>query len=91
MFGVHLASFAELNAIVRENHETLEKMKRLIGEPAASSFPSGTELTETDRMREINKLVIMAKTLGEVAVSASRNVISCFLRTWEGVVRRCSV
>eukprot|EP00903_Cladosiphon_okamuranus_P009011 g8620.t1 len=64
---VHLESFAGLHGIIRENHEALEQMKRLIEKPAASSFPPGTELTETAKLRELDRLVAMAKALGEVA------------------------
>lgn len=71
LFRVRLSSFAELHEIARKNHETLEKMKRLIGKPASSSFPPGTELTQTDKLRELDRLVAMAKALGEVAVSAT--------------------
>lgn len=72
-FRVHLESFSELRDITRENRETLEQMKHLVGKPSASSFPPGTELTETAKMRELDSLVAMAKTLGEVTVSATWN------------------
>lgn len=52
--------------------ETIAKLwvKRLLGQPAAAgAFSSGTELT--DKLGELDSLIAMAKTLGEMTVSAS--------------------
>lgn len=71
MFRVQVASFAELDELTRENHETLQEIKELLEKPAAGIVPSGTELTDADKLQELDKLVAMAKTLGDVAVSAT--------------------
>lgn len=71
MFRVQVASFAELDELTRENHETLQEIKQLLEKPAAEIVPSGTELTDADKLQELDKLVAMAKTLGDVAVSAA--------------------
>ncbi|CAM9872428.1 unnamed protein product, partial [Ectocarpus sp. 4 AP-2014] len=63
---VQVASFAELDSLTRENHETLEEVKRLIRKPP-NSCPRGTESTDTDKLRELDRLVAMAKALDEVA------------------------
>ncbi|CAM9763764.1 unnamed protein product [Ectocarpus sp. 13 AM-2016] len=66
VFRVQVASFAELDSLTRENHETLEEVKRLIRKPA-NSCPRGTESTDTDKLRELDRLVAMAKALDEMA------------------------
>ena len=71
-----MASFAHLDELTREKREALEEMKHLLGTPAAAgSFPSGTELADVDKLGELDSLVKMAKTLGEVAVSACRSFL----------------
>ncbi|CAM9229427.1 unnamed protein product [Pylaiella littoralis] len=67
MFRVQVASFAELDELTRENLETLQEIKQLLEKPAAGIVPSGTELTDADKLQELDKLVTMAKTLGDVA------------------------
>lgn len=68
VFRMHVASFAALREITTGNQETLEKMKLLIGNSTSSSS-SSTEPTVAHRVRELNRLVSIAQTLGEVAVS----------------------
>lgn len=72
MFRVQVASFAELDSLTKENHETLEETKRLVSKPAASSCPRGTEPTDTDKLLQLNRLAAMAKALGEVAMSTAK-------------------
>lgn len=69
-FRVQVASFADLNELTRENRETLEEVKRLLGQPtAADTLPSDAELT--CQLGELDSLIGMAKTLDEMTVSAS--------------------
>lgn len=69
-FRAQVASFADLNELTRENRETLEEVKRLLGRPArADTLPPGTELTF--QLGELDSLIAMAKTLAEMTVSAS--------------------
>lgn len=73
VFRVQVASFAELHELTRDNHNTLEEMKNLVGNPvpgtSAVGFPNGAEFIDTDKLRELDQLVAMAKALGEMAVS----------------------
>eukprot|EP00752_Nemacystus_decipiens_P005336 g4840.t1 len=65
LFRMEIASFAELDELTRENREKLEEVKRLLAQPATScTFPSGVELT--DKLGELDSLIAMAKTLGEM-------------------------
>ncbi|CAM9677770.1 unnamed protein product [Ectocarpus sp. 12 AP-2014] len=41
-------------------------VKRLLGKPAADVVRLGTELTDREKLRELDRLVAMAKTLGEI-------------------------
>lgn len=66
-----LASFGELDELTRKNHETLEEVQRLFGKLAAGTFATGgTELTDVHKLRELNRLLAMAKTIEEIAVGA---------------------
>lgn len=76
-----VASFAELDKLTRENHEFLQEMKRLVGKPGAGTFPSATTLTDADKLQELNRLLAMAKALGDVAVS---HTLSAFLSLHTG-------
>lgn len=70
LFRVQVASFADLDELTREGRKTLEEVKGLLVRPAAAGgFPSGTELS--DKLHELNSLVAMAKSLGEMTVSPS--------------------
>eukprot|EP00752_Nemacystus_decipiens_P017286 g15487.t1 len=56
-----------LDNSVEENRETLEELKRLLGQDAADdTLISGTELTS--KLEELDRLVALAKTLDEMAV-----------------------
>lgn len=67
---MQVASFADLDELTRENREALEEVKRLIGQPAAAdTLCSGTDLIY--KLGELDRLIAMAKTLGEMTVSAS--------------------
>ena len=77
LFRVQVASFADLHELTRENREILVGVKRLLGQPAAPGvFPSGTELT--DKLGELDSLIAMAKTLGEMTV---RLLVTTAVRT----------
>ncbi|CAM9500905.1 unnamed protein product, partial [Ectocarpus fasciculatus] len=67
LFRAQVASFAELDEITRGNHETLKEVKRLLESTASGGGPTGAELTRTDKLQELDRLVAMAKDLGEVA------------------------
>ena len=75
VFRVQVASFEELHELTRENRETLGEMAGLLGSsvPGASSvdFPNSMEVVDADKLRELDKLVAMAKALGEMTVSAT--------------------
>ncbi|CAM9961319.1 unnamed protein product, partial [Ectocarpus fasciculatus] len=66
-FRVQVASFPELEELTRENRGQLENVKRLLGKPVADTVRPGTELTDGEKLRELDRLVAMAKTLGEMA------------------------
>lgn len=70
-FRVQVASFAELEELTRENYEALNEVKHLLQETAAGSFSPGPELPDTEKLRELDRLVALAKALGEVAVRAT--------------------
>eukprot|EP00752_Nemacystus_decipiens_P007102 g6364.t1 len=66
LFRVQVASFADLDELTRENRETLEEVKSLVGQTAATdTLPSDTELT--CKLEELDSLIGMAKTLGVMA------------------------
>ena len=65
-----VASFTDLEKLTRENREALEGIRRLVAKPAAGGSPR-TDLTNEDKMRELDRLVAMAKALGEMTVSAA--------------------
>ncbi|CAM9995974.1 unnamed protein product [Ectocarpus sp. 12 AP-2014] len=67
LFRAQVASFAELDEITRDNHKTLKEVKRLLESTANGSGPTGADLTHTDKLQELDRLVAMAKDLGEVA------------------------
>jgi len=67
---VQVASFAELTNLTRENREALEGIRRLVGKTTAGSSSSGTEVANEDKLRELERLIAMAKVLEEMAVSA---------------------
>ncbi|CAM9962669.1 unnamed protein product [Ectocarpus sp. 4 AP-2014] len=67
LFQAQVASFAELDEITRNNHKTLKEVKRLLESTATGSGPTGADLTRTDKLQELDRLVAMAKDLGEVA------------------------
>lgn len=71
LFQTQVASFAELDEITRDNQETLKEVKRLLESTASGSGPTDAELTRTDKLQELDRLVAMAKDLGEVTVSAA--------------------
>lgn len=66
-----VASFTELEKLTRENREALEGIRRLVGKPAAGGSSPRTDFTNEDKMRELDRLVAMAKALGEMTVSAA--------------------
>ncbi len=68
---VQVASFAELQNVTRENREALEGIRRLIGTPTAGSTSSGNEFANEDKLRELDRLMAMAKVLDEMAVSTT--------------------
>lgn len=70
-FRVQVASFAELDELTRENHKALEEVKHLIEKSTADKFPPGAKLPGADKLRELDRLVALAKALGEVAVRTS--------------------
>ncbi|CAM9616074.1 unnamed protein product [Ectocarpus sp. 6 AP-2014] len=66
LFRVQVASFADLDEFTRDNRETLGEVKRLLGQPAsADTLSSGTDLIY--KLGELDRLIAMAKTLGELA------------------------
>ncbi|CAM9295990.1 unnamed protein product [Ectocarpus sp. 6 AP-2014] len=67
LFRAQVASFAELDDITRDNHKTLKEVKRLLESTATGSGPTGADLTRTDKLQELDRLVAMAKDLGDVA------------------------
>lgn len=68
-FRVQAASFPEVEELTRDNRGKLEDVKRLLGKPAVDTVRLGTELTDREKLRELDRLVAMAKTLGEMTVS----------------------
>lgn len=72
LLEVQVASFAELDELTRENHATLEEVKILLREPAGGNFLPDDVLTDAEKLQELDRLVAMAKALGEVAVSATK-------------------
>lgn len=69
-FGAQLASFAELDELTRTNRENLEGVKQLFRKPNADRFLPGADLPDADKLRELDRLLALAKALGEVAVRA---------------------
>ncbi|CAM9481990.1 unnamed protein product [Sphacelaria rigidula] len=67
LLEVQVASFAELDELTRENHATLEEVKILLREPAGGNFLPDDVLTDAEKLQELDRLVAMAKALGEVA------------------------
>eukprot|EP00752_Nemacystus_decipiens_P016018 g14320.t2 len=65
LFREQVASFAELDELTRKNHESLLEITRLMAKTAAGSLSS--ELTDADKLRELDRLLAMAKTLGDMA------------------------
>lgn len=76
---VQVASFTELENLTRENREALEGIRRLIGKQTTGSSSSGTEFASEDKLRELERLIAMAKVLDEMAVSAILNSFECFM------------
>lgn len=68
-FRVHVASFPAVEELTRENRGKFLDVKLLLGKPAADAVRLGTELTDREKLRELDRLVAMAKTLGEMTVS----------------------
>ena len=69
-FRAQLASFAELDELTRTNRENLEGVKQLFRKPNADRFLPGIDLPDADKLRELDRLLALAKALGEVAVRA---------------------
>ena len=80
---VQAASFAELESLTRENREALEGVRRLIGTPTGGSSSSGIDLANEDKLRELDRLIAMAKVLDEMTVSAT---LKTALTSWLIVV-----
>lgn len=75
LFRVQVASFADLDRLTRENRETLGEVKCLLGQTAAAgTVPSGMDLT--DKLGNLDSLIAMAKTLGEMTVSGHWRLLS---------------
>lgn len=66
-----LASFGELRELCRESHQSLEEVKQLLGKHSAGEPSPGDELTNETKLRELDRLLAMAKSLEEMAVRAT--------------------
>lgn len=71
LFRVQVAPLAELNQLTKDNYAALEDVRRLLEKPAGGILLHNDVLTDAEKLRELDRLVAMAKTLGEVAVSAA--------------------
>jgi len=61
----------ELEKLTRENREALEGIRRVVGKPTAGGSSPRTDFTNEDKLQELDRLVAMAKALGEMTVSAA--------------------
>lgn len=70
-FRAQVASFVALDELTRENHEALKGLKRLLQSSAAGGRfpPAVADPPDADKLRELDRLVALAKALDEVAVS----------------------
>lgn len=73
LLQMQVVTFKELRELSKENHETLEGIRRLLGTSASVKLVPGTELTDASKLRELDRLLAMAKALDEIAVSALRS------------------
>lgn len=71
VFQAQVAPFSGLSTVVGGSHATREQVKQLVDALSANSVSPGTEGVETDKLRELDRLVLMAKDLGDMAVSAA--------------------
>lgn len=71
LLRAQVASFASLEELTRNNGESLEEVKLLIETSPTGSFTYGAKFSDTDKLRELDRLAEMAKALCEVAVSAT--------------------
>ena len=85
---VQVASFGELENLTRENPEALERLVHLVGKPNAGGFSLGTEFENEEKLRELDRLVAMAKVLDEMTVSATLDSpLPCFVSMFHELVR----
>lgn len=68
---LQVASFAELENLTRENRDALEEIRQLVEHSTTGGASSGTGSAKTDTLRELDRLMAVAKDLDEMMVRAA--------------------
>lgn len=70
LFREQVASFATLEKLA-ENRGKLDAVKLFIEASPAGGFTPGAEFSDVDKLRELDRLAVLAKPLCDLAVSAT--------------------